>query len=689
MHTVFRQIAAASAAETRHERRRIAAVARSPIFDKAFYEAQARTTFPKRRAAVAHFLATGMAAGLSISPFFQNEWYCHFSGTPKIDAFDRFFFGTEETLDTTAPIFDARVYASQRLASGRPAPATSRGALEHFLRNATESSILPVHSSSAGAPTMGEARDRALQTAAHNTLREHVLRSRLSPTADMDPVGADDLGPVEAATDLVTIVLPVRNRAHVVATAIRSVLAQTHQAWNLIVVDDGSTDATAAVVREFASQEPRIRLINQPQRGVCAARNAGLYEATGAYVAFIDSDNAWTPRILQRSVRALNETGAVAVYSAVKLIDEHGGSQYLAFVGDHADLLDGGNFVDLNTLVSRRDALLQIEGFDENLRRWVDYDLAIRLFEIGHPLFLNFVGVAYSESTDTGRISTTEAPGWEQVVLSKYWLDWDAVTAGLSSRRTDLVSVVIVTYADWLMTLNAVRAVLDLSGNIPIEIVVIDNGSPDIVGEILATGLLGDPRVTLIPWMRNTNFALGSNLGFARTSGSRVVFLNNDTLVHDGWLAPLVDALAKVDGAGAVQPLIVDRDDIVENAGLVMTAPTYLPVAQTDYRTGSPRPESFSGVAVMFRAVDFAEFHGFDPLFSNGFEDADLALRMTEVKRSSFEVAPDSVVTHLRVFSPGRFAATAGNEAIFASRWRDKLSLGRPPEQPPISLGQI
>jgi len=686
-YSALRRIAPSSTAQVLQERQRITAVDRSPIFDAEFYAAQSGMSFSSRRAAVAHFLATGVATRLSISPFFQSEWYCHFSGAAPADAFDRFFFGVGNALETTAPTFDARVYASQRLSSGRRAPTTSREALEHFLRTATNASPVPVHSSCAGTPTVGEARERALQTAAHNAVRGHELRSRLSPTADLDKDGAD-LDPVETATELVSVVLPVRNRAYVVATAIRSVLAQTHQAWELIVVDDGSTDATVAVVREFAVHDPRIRLISQPPSGVCAARNAGLDDAAGTYVAFIDSDNAWTPRILERSVHALNETDAVAVYSAVKLVDEQGESQYLAFVGDHTDLLDGGNFVDLNTLVSRRDALLRIGGFDENLRRWVDYDLAIRLFEIGRPRFLNFLGVAYSQNTDTGRISTTEAPGWEQVVLSKYWMDWNAVTSGLSARSADLVSIVILTYADWLMTLDAVRAVLDHSGNTSIEIIIIDNGSPDLVGEILAMGLLGDPRVSLVPLMRNTNFALGANLGFARTNGSRVVFLNNDTVVHDGWLDPLVDALEADNGVGAVQPLIVDRDGRVENAGLVIPDGDSLPVARSDYRPGLTEVQSFSGVAVMFRSAEFADSRGFDPLFSNGLEDADLALRMAETNGATFAVASESTVTHLRVFSPGRFNATAGNEKIFTSRWHDKLSSGSPPEQPPISLGQ-
>jgi GT2 family glycosyltransferase len=158
--------------------------------------------------------------------------------------------------------------------------------------------------------------------------------------------------------------------------------------------------------------------------------------------------------------------------------------------------------------------------------------------------------------------------------------------------------------------------------------------------------------------------------------------------VHDGWLDPLVDALAAQHSVGAAQSLIVDSDATVGNAGLILAAPDFLPIARTDHGSGSADIDAFSGIAVMFRAQDFAEFHGFDVLFSNGLEDVDLALRMKEKTGVSFTVCTESVVTHLGIFSPGRFNAMGTNERIFATRWHDKLANATRPDQPPISLGQ-
>ena len=651
---------------------RITALARSIIFDRAFYELQAKVRFHSSRQAVAHFLDTGLDLGLSISPFFQEEWYTVHTAAKHGPRFLWFFFHAEG-LSTTAPCFDARVYAAEQSKQGLPVPTTGREALEAFLSQANASTHLPVHRLCIGRPTVGEARARALECARRNNEHAHLARARLSgkwePPVTAAPPAAT------GASSRVSVIMPVRNRAEIVPAAIRSVLEQTCTNWQLIVVDDGSDDDTAQVVAGFAALDPRVQLIRQAPSGVCAARNAGLRAADGEYVAFIDSDNAWVPQFLETSLRALDGASVIGVHAAVELKDERGQSQYLAFSGDRDDLLYGGNFIDLNTLVTRRTALLEIGGFDEDLRRWVDYDLVIRLFEIGDFLFLPFVGVIYSHRGDLTRISTTEPPGWEQVVLTKYLLDWDTIIAGLPEREIDLVSVVMLTYADWNFTLQAVRSVLDHSGSVAFELIVVDNGSPRAVHEILCAALAGDTRVRLIPLPRNTNFALGSNIGFSASTGDRVVFLNNDVRVQANWLAPLVERLTADLNVGAVQSLIVTPAGGVESSGLVIEPPDFLPRDTIELRSQT-EPEfldAVSAVAVMFRADDFAAQRGFDPIFSNGLEDADLALRLAQAGHRKFAVAADSVVTHYSSYSPGRFAATTVNERVFTGRWRAAL----------------
>ncbi|WIB12416.1 glycosyltransferase family 2 protein [Curtobacterium sp. MCPF17_052] len=241
-------------------------------------------------------------------------------------------------------------------------------------------------------------------------------------------------------------------------------------------------------------------------------------------------------------------------------------------------------------------------------------------------------------------------------------------------------------FRDWTMTRRAVDTVLgaaDHDGD-DVEVVVVDNGSPRSVSAVLDAWFGGDPRVVLQREDRNRNFALGSDLGLARTTGATVVMLNNDTEVTPGWLRPLVTALEDPTVLG-VQPLLVYPDGVVQAAGTVFGGDKVLPWhfladhprydADRAFRTpASRRFTAITAAAAAFRADDLIRWHGFDPVYANGLEDVDLCLRALAASGpgAAFVVEPASVVVHHESRTPGRDDARIENRRVFDERWRGR-----------------
>jgi teichuronic acid biosynthesis glycosyltransferase TuaG len=113
---------------------------------------------------------------------------------------------------------------------------------------------------------------------------------------------------------LVSIIMPAYNAGKYVGDSIRSVLAQTYGRLELVVVDDGSTDDTAEVVRAMASADARVRYIHRENGGQGRARNTGIENSRGPVVAFLDADDLWEPDKLERQLKVLEETGCDLVF---------------------------------------------------------------------------------------------------------------------------------------------------------------------------------------------------------------------------------------------------------------------------------------------------------------------------------------------------------------------------------------
>src|SRR5215472_13640646 len=180
--------------------------------------------------------------------------------------------------------------------------------------------------------------------------------------------------------DLLSIVIPCYNQAHFLGEAIASALAQDHSPVEIVVVDDGSTDETAAV----AARHPSLRCLRQPNRGLPAARNAGWQASMGRYVIFLDADDRLLPNAASVGVAALaaRPDAGVAVGLARRIAAD--GSPLPTprrpqVDSEHYASLVRRCWMVVGTEVYRRDALVAVGGFDEQLRFAEDYDLYLRL----------------------------------------------------------------------------------------------------------------------------------------------------------------------------------------------------------------------------------------------------------------------------------------------------------------------
>ncbi|MEM9237384.1 MAG: glycosyltransferase family A protein, partial [Verrucomicrobiota bacterium] len=125
---------------------------------------------------------------------------------------------------------------------------------------------------------------------------------------------------------LVSVIVPAFNAESKLPAALDSVLAQTEVSWECLVIDDGSTDGTAGIVRNYEAKDSRFRLIQQENLGVGAARNSGLAQAKGEFIAPLDADDRWLPEKLEKQVKRMEEEGPDCglVYCWSNRIDDQG-----------------------------------------------------------------------------------------------------------------------------------------------------------------------------------------------------------------------------------------------------------------------------------------------------------------------------------------------------------------------------
>ncbi len=204
-----------------------------------------------------------------------------------------------------------------------------------------------------------------------------------------------------------SIVITCYNYGRYLRGCLQSVVEQTYTDYEIIVIDDGSTDDTPQIMQGLAGQ-PNLRYVRQENGGQARAKNHGLQLSRGRYVAFLDADDLWEKDKLEKQIPLFSNPAVGVVYGRANLIDDNGAPIDLGLLGGNLTPRAGrvsrwlfiNNFIWFSSSVSRRECLERFSGFDESLPMGIDWDLWLRIsaqydfdfvdeplirYRVGHP----------------------------------------------------------------------------------------------------------------------------------------------------------------------------------------------------------------------------------------------------------------------------------------------------------------
>lgn len=218
-----------------------------------------------------------------------------------------------------------------------------------------------------------------------------------------------------------SIIMPCFNRKDVIDEAITSVLRQTHKSYELIIIDDGSDDGTAEFIRATYCKEMKagkIRLIALSEnKGVCNARNVGLEQAKGTIICYLDSDNKWCKWYLDYIEKSYKKNSrTMLVYTSMLSVDLNINICKVVGKEYNYEKMMGANYIDMNVFSHRESLFRQFGGFDENLKRLVDYELIMRYSHHFTPRFLPRIGAKYYYRKNINTITNSKLIDYQEAL---------------------------------------------------------------------------------------------------------------------------------------------------------------------------------------------------------------------------------------------------------------------------------
>lgn len=356
---------------------------------------------------------------------------------------------------------------------------------------------------------------------------------------------------------LVSVIMPIYNRADILGEAIQSILSQQYRNFELIIIDDGSEDDSVAVIRGI--DDPRIRLIPLSRNGgQCKARNIGVTLSDGQIIAYLDSDNMWDDRYLAATVGAFVELPeADAIATGQFLFRGNDKKPFAARYGHlNKALVENNNYIDLNSLAHRRSLVADIGGLNEQLIRYVDFDFILRIMDKASLWTVPVLLTHYHFDRAENQVTRVHDRPNDMTLLRREFQD--RMAARLAEQDlSDLHHPVSVIIPNW-QSLEDINQCLDAlcarDWKGQLEIIVVDNGSDqDVVDRLRQRRDAGQLR--LIENNENYGFSYAVNQGIAiARADADILLLNNDAIVQPGSVQALQQAAFALADAGITVP---------------------------------------------------------------------------------------------------------------------------------------
>lgn len=215
---------------------------------------------------------------------------------------------------------------------------------------------------------------------------------------------------------MISVVIPLYNKEKAIAATLQSVLAQTYTDYEVIVVDDGSTDESAKVVQSVMAQTNKIRLIQKPNGGVCSARNHGIIESRGYYIALLDGDDLWKPTFLEEQVILIHDFPKAGMWGVNTAFIRNGQyykweqgmpEGYRGYVENYFGTSHNDLFCS-SSVVIRKDVFDKVGYFDERISSSEDLDMWYRIILKYPVVFYDKVLVYYNQDAENRVAYDTE-----------------------------------------------------------------------------------------------------------------------------------------------------------------------------------------------------------------------------------------------------------------------------------------